>query len=103
MKVLVTGSKGFIGKNLCIFLKEKKHEVLEVHRETLKSDIISFIKKADFIIHLAGENRPNDSSKFEVENVQFTNLIVDNLIDLLIWNMAPLDQKLCFQGRPQLK
>lgn len=82
MKVLVTGSKGFIGKNLCIFLKEKKHEVLEVHRETLKTDIISFIKKADFIIHLAGENRPNDSSKFEVENVQFTNLIVDNLIDL---------------------
>ena len=44
MKVLVTGSKGFI-ENLCIFLKRKKHEVLEVHRETLKSDIISFIKK----------------------------------------------------------
>ena len=59
MKILITGSKGFIGKNLTCFIKDNyKHEILEFNRtESLKSLEI-MIKKADFIIHLAGVNRP---------------------------------------------
>lgn len=82
MKVLVTGSRGFIGKNLCIFLEEKKHKVLEVQRETPKNDILSYLKEADFVFHLAGENRPSKSLEFEIGNVQFTQFIVDSLISL---------------------
>ena len=78
----MTGSRGFIGKNLCIFLEEKKHKVLEVQRETTKNDILSYLKEADFVFHLAGENRPSKSDGFEIGNIQFTQFIVDSLISL---------------------
>tara|TARA_B100000963_G_C22598613_1_gene659143 strand:+ start:806 stop:1924 length:1119 start_codon:yes stop_codon:yes gene_type:complete len=79
MKVLVTGSRGFIGKNLCIFLEEKKHTVLEVHRETSNNDILSHINEADIVFHLAGENRPLESSGFEIGNVELTSFITDSI------------------------
>jgi len=79
MKVVVTGSRGFIGKNLCIFLREEKHEVLEVHRETTQSDILSYLKQADFVFHLAGINRPLDPTEFQLGNVDLTRFIVEGL------------------------
>jgi UDP-2-acetamido-2,6-beta-L-arabino-hexul-4-ose reductase len=82
MKVLVTGSRGFIGKNLCIFLREEQHEVLEVHRETSQSDILLFLQQADFVFHLAGINRPINPAEFQSGNVDATRFIVDALVDL---------------------
>jgi UDP-2-acetamido-2,6-beta-L-arabino-hexul-4-ose reductase len=81
MKVVVTGSRGFIGKNLCIFLREEQHEVLEIHRETPQCDIFSYLQQADFVFHLAGVNRPLDPNEFEVGNVDFTRFIVAGLSD----------------------
>ena len=79
MKVVVTGSRGFIGKNLCVFLREEQHEVLEVHRETPQSDILSYLKKADFVFHLAGVNRPTDPVEFKKGNVELTRFVVEIL------------------------
>ena len=81
MKVLVTGSQGFIGKNLCIFLREQQYDVLEVHRETSQSDILSYLQQADFVFHLAGINRPSDTAQFQIGNVDLTRFIVEGLAD----------------------
>ena len=82
MKIVVTGSQGFIGKNLCVFLREEHHEVLEVHRETSQSDILLFLQQADFVFHLAGINRPINPAEFQSGNVDATRFIVDALVDL---------------------
>ena len=79
MKIVVTGSSGFIGKNLCISLREDNHEVLEIHRDTPKSDALSYLSKAGFVFHLAGVNRPESPIEFKQGNIEFTQFIVDGL------------------------
>lgn len=80
-KILVTGSEGFIGKNLCLFLSEKKEiEILSVNRNTSQSDLEKYIVSADVIIHLAGVNRPKEESEFSAINANFTKSIIDFLI-----------------------
>lgn len=77
MKVAVTGSKGFIGKNLCLHLLERGHQVLEIHRGMHLDDIESHLSQADFIFHLAGVNRTKDTGEFQSGNVDFTAFVVD--------------------------
>lgn len=80
MKILVTGANGFIGKNLCVFLREqKRHEVLGVYRETSEAVVLTYLSEADFIFHLAGINRPKDQSEFQKGNVGLTKFIVGAL------------------------
>lgn len=81
MKIVVTGSKGFIGRNLCVFLTEQQHDVLEVHRGTKQKDIISYLSQAEFVFHLAGINRPKNPTEFRSENVDYTRFIVKLLSD----------------------
>ena len=68
MKILVTGSNGFIGKNLCIWLERAGYSVLKVDLDNL-SDLDKYVPEADFIIHLAGINRPLDPKEFLDGNV----------------------------------
>ncbi len=79
MKILVTGANGFIGKNLTYRLKEKGYEVLSYDRENTRDDLKSFVKEADFIIHLAGINRPIKEEEFLDGNVNFTKTLLDEL------------------------
>ncbi|MDA7857709.1 NAD-dependent epimerase/dehydratase family protein [Gammaproteobacteria bacterium] len=79
MKIVVTGSQGFIGKNLCTYLQEKHHDILKVNRKTTQDDIRLYLKKADFVFHLAGSNRPEDINEFQTINVDLTSFIVDEL------------------------
>lgn len=81
MKIVVTGSRGFIGRNLCVHLQEQQHDVLEVHRETPQSDVLLYLQEADFVFHLAGANRPLDPKEFQSVNVDLTRLIVDFLTE----------------------
>lgn len=61
MKILVTGSKGFIGKNLIAELRNRKYtEILSMIGIQILLYLMS-IAEADFVFHLAGVNRPKDS------------------------------------------
>jgi len=79
VKIVVTGSQGFIGKNLCVFLREQQHDVFEIHRETDQQDILSYLSLADFVFHLAGTNRPTNPAEFQSGNVDLTRFIVEGL------------------------
>lgn len=69
MKILITGSNGFIGKNLRVALAEQDGvEVLEHLRETSDDQLAAMVLDADRVVHLAGVNRPKDPVEFETGN-----------------------------------
>lgn len=73
MKILITGSNGFIGQNLRLRLCElDTFEVISHLREDKDCDLEEKVKKADGIVHLAGENRPLSEKDFVEVNVNFT-------------------------------
>jgi UDP-2-acetamido-2,6-beta-L-arabino-hexul-4-ose reductase len=75
--LLVTGSDGFIGKNLCIHLEQQKDvEVLRFSRNNKVSELKDFIDKSDFIFHIAGINRPKVDSEFDIGNRKLTEDIL---------------------------
>tara|TARA_B110000211_G_scaffold185328_1_gene210277 strand:- start:2621 stop:3751 length:1131 start_codon:yes stop_codon:yes gene_type:complete len=78
MKILITGSSGFIGKNLVSRISEiNGYEVLPFVRGESMSRLAHLIEIADAIIHLAGENRPPNISAFEEGNAVFTSVLCD--------------------------
>ena len=78
MKVLVTGSNGFIGKNLISHLQEVENiEIITYDIEDDFSKIEKNINEIDFIFHLAGVNRPQDAKEFYEGNTDLTKKIVD--------------------------
>ncbi|MTI83649.1 MAG: capsular polysaccharide biosynthesis protein CapF [Firmicutes bacterium] len=80
MKVLITGAKGFIGKNLKAELKNRGYtEILEYGRDTDPSLLDGYCQKTDFVFHLAGVNRPKDQSEFMQGNLGFTSTLLDTL------------------------
>lgn len=91
MKILITGSKGFIGKNLTAELnniKESKAKgynlnpdltLFEYDIDTDPSLLDGYCKNADFVFHLAGVNRPKDQSEFMEGNFGFTSVLLDTL------------------------
>lgn len=72
MKVLVTGAKGFIGKNVCLELKNKGHEVFEYDIDCNAEQLKDWAAKAEYVIHLAGINRPKDEKEFTEGNADFS-------------------------------
>ncbi len=81
MRVLVTGANGFVGKNLIVRLREEKIDVVTFVRADSVDALKDKIFQCDFIIHLAGANRPNDDSEFKRDNTDLTKLLCDILID----------------------
>ena len=78
--ILVTGSRGFIGKNLCSRLKlEPDYELLEFNSNDTSEDLEDYLSCADFIFHLAGINRPRDESDFDSGNRELTEKIISFL------------------------
>ncbi len=81
MKVLITGSNGFIGKNLVTHLEERKD--IEVIRFTREDDIAQLplvMSEVDFVFHLAGVNRPQDSEEFKIGNIDLTQALCDSIM-----------------------
>ncbi len=79
MKVLVTGAKGFIGKNLCLFLEKNDFEVLKYDLDNTKEELLSFLRECDFIFNLAGVNRPKNEEEFSFGNHIFLEDILSYL------------------------
>lgn len=81
MRVLVTGSSGFIGRNLLFRLTEEpRFEVLPVTRQTSDEDLKTAVGRADAVVHLAGVNRPKNETAFETDNTQFTQQFCNLLV-----------------------
>ncbi|MDB2469189.1 NAD-dependent epimerase/dehydratase family protein [Alphaproteobacteria bacterium] len=73
MRILLTGANGFIGKNLVVRLQARKNvELLTYNRDQNINVLQKMIKNADWVIHLAGVNRPIDPNEFFTGNHQFT-------------------------------
>lgn len=77
MNILVTGASGFIGKHTCLKLKRLGHTVLSFDKENTDEDLKNYAKVADFVIHLAGINRPLTVEEFYDGNVNFTKKLID--------------------------
>lgn len=78
MRILVTGSKGFIGSNLVVRLSEMAaYEVLGFDYEDSLAELEEKVCRADAVIHLAGVNRPKDVKEFETGNADLTARLCD--------------------------
>lgn len=76
MKILVTGSNGFIGKNLVSQLAVRENfEILRYDRESTASELQQAIAEADFICHMAGVNRPDNVADFARVNADLTGFL----------------------------
>ena len=91
MKILVTGAKGFVGKNLCAALKNIKdgkdrrfpdlaiEDVYEYDIDTNPALLDIFCKDAGFVFNLAGVNRPQNQEEFMQGNFGFASTLLDTL------------------------
>lgn len=72
MKVLITGGLGFVGQNLDVRLKEEGIETILFDKDHTVDDLIKMIHQTDFIVHLAGVNRPLNKEEFYQGNSNLT-------------------------------
>ena len=91
MKILVTGAKGFVGKNLCAQLnniregKNKSYgdltisEVFEYDIDSTLEQLDSYCQSCDFVFNLAGVNRPQNQEEFMLGNFGFASTLLDLL------------------------
>ncbi len=91
MNVLITGAKGFVGKNLSEALKNirdgkdrthsgiKIDEVYQYDIDSTEEELNEYCKKADFVFNLAGVNRPQNTDEFMKGNFGFSSLLLDTL------------------------
>lgn len=77
-RVLVTGARGFLGKNLMVRLAEQTGtQVLQFARGDDLGSLTDIVSQADAIVHLAGENRPRNIADFTLVNTDLTKAICE--------------------------
>lgn len=80
MKILVTGAKGFIGKNLTAELKNRGFsQIFEFTRDSDPALLENYTNECDFVFHLAGVNRPQNENDFMEGNYDFTSQLLELL------------------------
>lgn len=91
MKILVTGAKGFVGKNLCAQLNNIKdgkarcygdvaiEAVFEYDIDSTQEELDVYCQEADFVFNLAGVNRPKTQEEFMQGNFGFASTLLDTL------------------------
>ena len=91
MKILVTGAKGFVGRNLCANLRNIQEgkdrrfpelsieAVYEYDLDSTPEQLDEYCKNADFVFNLAGVNRPQNQEEFMQGNFGFASTLLDTL------------------------
>ena len=91
MKILVTGAKGFVGKNLCAQLKNIRdgkakcygdvavEEVFEYDIDSTAEELDAYCRETDFVFNLAGVNRPQNTEEFMMGNFGFASTLLETL------------------------
>ena len=91
MNILITGAKGFVGRNLAESLKAIRDgkdrtrpalhigEIFEYDLDTAPEALREYCSRADFVFHLAGVNRPKDNAEFMAGNFGFSSTLLDTL------------------------
>ena len=91
MKILVTGAKGFVGKNLCAQLKNIRdgkakcygevavEEIFEYDIDSTAEELDAYCRDADFVFNLAGVNRPQNTEEFMEGNFGFASTLLETL------------------------
>jgi len=91
MKILVTGAKGFVGRNLCANLRNIKEgfdrtrpsleidEIFEYDLDSRPAELEEWCREANFVFNLAGVNRPKDPQEFMKGNFGFASTLLDTL------------------------
>ncbi len=91
MKILVTGAKGFVGRNLCANLRNIQEgkdrrfpelnieEVFEYDLDSTPEQLDEYCKDADFVFNLAGVNRPQNQEEFMPGNFGVASTLLDTL------------------------
>ena len=93
MRVLVTGARGFVGRNLCCALKNIRDgkdrrakyqallplEVMEYDIDSTPGELEGYCSRADFVFNLAGVNRPKEQSEFMEGNFGFASTLLETL------------------------
>ena len=91
MKVLVTGAKGFVGKNLCAQLNNIKtgkakcygdlviDEVFEYDLDSTSEQLDQWSRECNFVFNLAGVNRPQEPKEFMEGNFGFATVLLNTL------------------------
>ncbi len=91
MKILVTGAKGFVGKNLCAALKNIRdgkdrrfpelniEEIYEYDLDSTPEELDTWCRDCDFVFNLAGVNRPQNQEEFMQGNFGFASTLLDTL------------------------
>ena len=83
MNILVTGSKGFIGRNLVSrLISSKKFNVIEYGRSNTTKSLIKKLRIADYVVHLAGENKSRNADNFIKNNTNLTKTICQEMVKL---------------------
>ncbi len=110
MRILVTGAKGFVGRNLCANLRNiqegkdrrfpelKIDAVYEYDLDSTPEELDQWCKEADFVFNLAGVNRPKEQSEFMAGNFGFASTLLDTLktgAKVLVYRFPNLFGKWC--------